>query len=108
MQNNDNYTDFFDRPKTIKWILNIFYFLCVALMIADFFVHRHTMTSIEKFKTFYALYGFIACVILVLIATQMRKWLMRSEEYYEPLDPETDKQNPEGYVQSKGHKDNQS
>ena len=105
MKNNDNYPDFFDRPETIKWILRIFYFLSVVLVLADFIVHRHIMTDMEKIPTFYAAYGFIACTILVLIATQMRKWLMRDEEYYEPLDPETDKQYPEGYAQSKAHED---
>ncbi len=88
MKNNEHYSDFFDRPATIKWILRIFYFLCVVLMLADFFVHRHIMTDMEKLPTFYALYGLFASTILVLIATQMRKWLMRDEEYYEPLDPE--------------------
>ena len=32
------------------------------------------------------MYGFVACVLLVLIATQMRKVLMRKEEdYYDRL-----------------------
>lgn len=103
MKNNDNYPDFFDRPTTIKWILRIFYFLCIVLVIIDFLVHRHIMTDMEKIPTFYAAYGFIACVVLVLIATQMRKWLMRDEDYYEPLDPNTDKQYPEGFT---SHHDN--
>lgn len=93
MQNKDNYSDFFDRPATIKWILRIFYFICIVLAAADFVIHRHTYTEMEKIPTFYAAYGFIACVILVLIATQMRKWLMRGEEYYEPLDPTSEIEN---------------
>jgi hypothetical protein len=32
---------------------------------------------------FYAFYGFVACVLLVLIAKQMRKVLMRKEDYYD-------------------------
>lgn len=77
--------DFFDRPQVIKWILRIFYFCCVLLVIADFAVHRHIYTDIEKVPAFYALYGFIACVVLVLIANQMRKVLMRGEDYYEKV-----------------------
>jgi hypothetical protein len=79
--------DFFDRPSTIKWILRIFYSLCILLVLFDFAVHRHIETSIEKIPAFYAIYGFVACVILVLIATQMRKWLMRDEYYYEDTRP---------------------
>ncbi len=75
--------DFFDRPVVIEWILRIFYFCCALLVIADLVVHRHIYTAIEEVPAFYALYGFIACVVLVLIATQMRKMLMRDEDYYE-------------------------
>ena len=74
--------DFFDKPKNIQWILRIFYGLCVLLVLLDFFIHRHIETAIEKVPAFYAIYGFVACVILVLIATQMRKFLMRSEDYF--------------------------
>lgn len=74
---------FFYRPGTIKWILRGFYSICLFLFVLDFFVHRHIETSIEKLPAFYAIYGFVACVLLVLIASQMRKWLMRGEHYYE-------------------------
>lgn len=75
--------DFFDRPQTIKWILRIFYSICIILVLADFIIHRHIETTVEKIPAFYALYGFVACVILVLIANQMRRWLMRGEDYYD-------------------------
>jgi ribonucleotide reductase beta subunit family protein with ferritin-like domain len=32
---------------------------------------------------FYPLYGFVGCVILVLVATWIRKFLIRDENYYE-------------------------
>ena len=74
---------FFDRPKTIKWILGVFYALCVLLVAFDFIVHRHIYVDFEKIPTFYALYGFVACVVLVLLAKIMRVMLMRDETYYE-------------------------
>ena len=74
---------FFYQPKTIQWILRVFYALCIVLVLADFIVHRHIITEAERIPAFYALYGFVACVVLVLIASQMRKYLMRDEEYYE-------------------------
>ncbi len=81
--NNHKPSGFFYQPNTIRWILRIFYALCVLLVLADFIVHRHILTNIEKIPAFYALYGFVACVILVLIASQMRKFLMRDEQYYD-------------------------
>jgi len=73
---------FFDRPEVIKWMLRIFYSICIALVIVDFIIHRHIVTDVEKIPAFYAIYGFVACVALVLVSSQMRKFLMRGEHYY--------------------------
>jgi len=39
---------------------------------------------------FYSLYGFVACVILVLLAKEMRKLVMRDEDYYERRERDDD------------------
>lgn len=80
---------FFYQPNTIRWILRIFYGLSVLLLLADLLVHRHIETSAEKIPGFYAFYGFIACVVLVIIASKMREWLMRDEDYYKEDDVQT-------------------
>ncbi len=79
-QNKDD--GFFDSPKVIRWLLRIFYSICIALVAVDFIIHRHTSTDIEKIPAFYAIYGFIVCAILVLAARQLRKLLIREEYYY--------------------------
>jgi H+/Cl- antiporter ClcA len=76
-------TYFLDKKENIKKILYVFYALCAVLFAADFVLHRHVYHSWEKLPGFYAIFGFVACVILVLLATQMRKVLMRGEDYYE-------------------------
>ncbi len=38
--------------------------------------------AFESWPGFYSLYGFVACVALVLAAKQLRRLLMRSEDYY--------------------------
>lgn len=76
-------TYFLDKKENIKKILYVFYALCALLFAADFVVHRHTYHSWEELPGFYAIFGFVACVILVLLATQMRKLVMRDEDYYE-------------------------
>jgi hypothetical protein len=35
---------------------------------------------------FYAIYGFVACVLLVVIAKELRKLLMRDENYYDRIE----------------------
>ncbi|VAW85361.1 hypothetical protein MNBD_GAMMA16-1647 [hydrothermal vent metagenome] len=73
----------FDKPKNVKRLLNGFYVSCILLIVADFVIHRHISLEWEKIPAFYALYGFIACVVLVVIAKGMRKVIMRKEEYYD-------------------------
>jgi hypothetical protein len=76
------HNDFFDNPKVIKWMLRIFYGVCVFLVALDFIIHRHISADVERIPAFYAIYGFIVCTVLVLIAGQLRKLLIREEHYY--------------------------
>ncbi|MBV1883005.1 MAG: hypothetical protein KUG82_15305 [Pseudomonadales bacterium] len=73
----------FDYPKNIKRVLHFLYISCALLFALDFVIHRHTIHSWENLWGFYAIYGFIGCVVLVLVATGMRKFIMRSEDYYD-------------------------
>jgi len=84
--NDENKKDekvyFFDKPENVKRVLNIFYSLCVILVLADFVVHRHIGLVWENIPAFYAIYGFVACVALVVVAKLIRKVVMRKEDYY--------------------------
>ncbi|MCU7930171.1 MAG: hypothetical protein KZQ90_05180 [Candidatus Thiodiazotropha sp. (ex Codakia rugifera)] len=83
MSKMDQNTHLFDKPANVKRLLNGFYAICIILTIADFVVHRHITMGWEKIPGFYAIYGFVACVVLVLIAKKMRKVVMRKENYYD-------------------------
>jgi len=72
-----------DKRKNIKRFLYVFYILCAALLAFDFIYHRHVMHSWESLRGFYGIFGFVACTVLVLVAKEMRKVLMRPEDYYD-------------------------
>lgn len=74
---------FFDHPGNVKKVLRVFYVVCALLLLADVVYHRHVVHAWEGVWGFYAGYGFVACVLLVLIAKEMRKLLMRREDYYD-------------------------
>ncbi len=74
---------FFDKPENVKKMLRVFYVICAGLLGIEFFFHRHVMHSWENLWGFFGIFGFVACVILVLVAREMRKLLMRDEEYYD-------------------------
>lgn len=79
----------FDNPKNVQLILYILYACCIVLFLLDFIIHRHTYHHWEGLLGFYAVYGFVGCVLLVLVAKVMRTFLMRDEDYYngDELDP---------------------
>lgn len=78
----------FDNPDNVKRVLHILYACCVLLFVLDFVIHRHVMHSWENLWGFYPVYGFVGCVILVLVAKWMRTFLMRAEDYYDRSDAE--------------------
>ncbi|MGD8783197.1 MAG: hypothetical protein PVF28_05420 [Thioalkalispiraceae bacterium] len=82
-QAKDEKTYLFDNPKNVSRLLLGFYIICAVLFVLDFIVHRHSVHPWEGFPAFYAIYGFVACVLLVLIAKEMRKLIMRKEDYYD-------------------------
>jgi membrane protein YdbS with pleckstrin-like domain len=73
----------FDKPENVRRLLRTLYLACALLLAADLFVHRHVEHGWESLWGFYAVYGFAACVLLVLLAKQLRKLLKRGEDYYD-------------------------
>lgn len=81
----DEKTHFFDRPENVSRLLRVFYAVCIILALLDFVIHRHVYHSLESVWLFYPIYGFVGCVLLVLVAKWMRTFLMRDESYYDDL-----------------------
>ncbi|WP_432473401.1 hypothetical protein [Amphritea sp. HPY] len=83
MSDNHDSDGWFDKPENVRKLLKVFYVICGLLVLVDFIVHRHIYHDWENIPAFYAIYGFVGCVVLVLIAKEMRKFLMRGEDYYD-------------------------
>ena len=73
----------FDNPRNVKRAIYALYAVCAISLLGDFVIYRHVDHSWEALIGFYPLYGFGACVLLVLIAKEMRKFLMRKDDYYD-------------------------
>ena len=58
--------------------------VCATLFLADLLYEKHVHYEFEEVPGFYGIYGFISCVVLVLAARELRKVVMRPEDYYEP------------------------
>ncbi len=73
---------FFDKINNIKWVLGVFLVISVITLGIDLFFDRHTDHRFESLVGFYGIWGFVSCVVLVLAAKQLRKLVMRGENYY--------------------------
>ncbi len=74
----------FDNPKNVKNFRTGFYIVCVLLLLPDLFIHKHGDYSWEEWPAFHAAFGFVACVVLVLVAKYiLRPLVMRKEDYYD-------------------------
>ncbi len=83
MNNMNNKKHIFDNPKNVKLLIRSLYVGCFILFAMDLIIHRHTYHPWESFTGFYAFYGFLSCVVLVLLARELRKLVMRDEDYYD-------------------------
>ncbi len=74
----------FDNPTNVKILLKCFFSSLGVLLIIEFFVHKHPHFPWEGWPEFYAVYGFVACVALVLTAKYiLRPLVKRREDYYD-------------------------
>ena len=73
---------FYDK-KVINFIVYLLYALCSAVLLVDVFHHKHGHFAFEEWFGFYALYGFVSYMVIVLSAKQLRKLLKRDEDYYD-------------------------
>jgi len=81
---------FLDDMKNVDRIVIGLYVLCAGLFLADFFYKKKYYVGMENFPGFYAIYGFVMCAGLVVIARWMRTFLKRDETYYAPYDVEAE------------------
>lgn len=80
----DKKMSLFDRPRNVQRLLRVFYTCVVLLLAIDLIYHKHAAFPWEERFGFYAVYGFVACVVLVLVAKYLlRPLVMRKEDYYD-------------------------
>lgn len=71
------------KKQNIKMICYALYTVSALLLVIDPFVKKKGPFAIEHWWGFYGIYGFVACFLLVLAAKELRKLVMRPENYYD-------------------------
>jgi len=70
------------RTKTVK---KIAYGILVLLVMVDFIIPRHEVHFFgDKIPGFWSLFGFSACVVIIIVSKWLGKnGLMKNEDYYD-------------------------
>ena len=79
---NDSSKHWLVRKSTIRILWIAFGLILAATVIAGLFVHQHEHFGIEDSFGFYAWYGFITCVGMVVFAKLLGIFLKRPDNYY--------------------------
>lgn len=72
-----------DDPRNVTRLYWGLWVAGILLVLADLIVHRHAETAFDGWLGAYGVYGFVACVLLVLAAKLLRRAVMRGEDYYD-------------------------
>lgn len=81
-----------EKPEKTYWlddmrnVHKIFWALvvvCALLFLSDALIHRHSEFGFQETFGFFGLYGFFLSFLLVLTSRELRKFLMRDEDYYD-------------------------
>ena len=80
-QNEKKY--WLDDPRNVKKIYYGVFVVCGLSASADLFYDKHVHFFWEKWFNFYGFYGFVCCFLLVLAAKELRKLVMRDEDYHD-------------------------
>ena len=75
-----------DDARHVTWLVRGLYVACALAFLADLFYAKDAHFLVEQWFGFYAVFGFVVSVMLVLTAKQLRRVLRRDEDYYEPVD----------------------
>ncbi len=71
------------RPETIRKLWWVFGAILAATVIAQIFVHVHDYFTVDGWFAFSAVFGFLACVAMVVFAKLLGFVLKRPDTYYD-------------------------
>ena len=71
------------RPSSIRLLWVVFLVVLALTIVPDFFIDHHAEFGIEGTPGFFAWYGFITCVIMVVGAKALGVLLKRKDTYYD-------------------------
>lgn len=78
----ENKKHWLDEPQNVKKVWRIFLAILALTVIAEIGVHLHPHFEIEGIFGFHAVYGFITCALMIIVAKLLGLILKRQDTYY--------------------------
>ena len=82
-KNDDGKRYWLDDSRNVDKLFRALLVVCALLFLSDAFYHKHVIFDFEDWFGFFGLFGFLVSFALVLTARELRKFLMRDEDYYD-------------------------
>lgn len=76
------YEHWLDDPRNVKKLWRGFIVVLALTVIAGLFVNLHPHFEIERWVGFYAVYGFVTCLLMIVGAKGLGLLLKRRDDYY--------------------------
>ena len=92
MQEPNEPKRYLDDPENVTRLWRRFVIVCAMVAAIDLLglveviYHRHHAFFVEGLPGFYAFWGFVGIAALIFLARQLRRLVMRPEDYYEAAD----------------------
>ena len=70
-----------DEGRRTVWRTGIF--ILAITIITEFFIKLHPHFPIEEYFAFYAFFGFLSCIVMVIFAKLLGFLIKRKDNYYD-------------------------
>lgn len=78
-----NQEHWLDNPKNVRKLWNGFLLTLALTVIIGALVDLHPHFAIERWPGFYAIYGFLTCLVMIVVAKGLGLLLKRPDTYYD-------------------------
>lgn len=75
-----------DEPRNVKRLWRGFLALLAVVVAAELLITLHPHFAIDALPAFHAVYGFLACAVMIVVARLLGLLLKRPDAYYRPND----------------------
>jgi len=79
-------THWLDQPSNLRWLWRLFLAALIATVFIEPFVGLHPHFEVENLFGFYAWFGLLSCIAMIVVSKGLALLLKRPDRYYDVSD----------------------